>query len=129
MSLDDKFKKLMQRAFNPITPEDINLENDIISELILKNAVQIVGVDSKGEPLYSFTPKIKEVLPALYEEHLNLVNKEVMNLWEKGFININFLEDNPSITLTEKAFDYQQIMLLSSDEQWSLNETKRLMRP
>ena len=106
-----------------------NLEQDIIDKLILDNALEIVGIDkSNGEFLYAFTPKIKEVMPELYEDHLNTVNSDIMVLWEKGYLNIDLLQEEPVVTLSKKAFIKEEIDKLSNQEIWSLEEIKRLLK-
>ncbi len=105
-----------------------NLEQDIIDKLILNNALEVVGIDkTNGEFLYAFTPKIKEIMPELYEDHLNSVNTEIMILWEKGYLNIDLLQEEPVVTLSEKAFIKEEIDKLSNQEIWSLEEIKRLL--
>jgi hypothetical protein len=110
--------------FNPNSNEE-----EIIDKLLLENALEVVGIDkTNGEFLYAFTPKIKEVMPELYEDHLNFVNAEIMFLWEKGYINVDFLEEDPQVTLTEKAFLDKELSKLSTQELWSLEEIKRLLK-
>jgi hypothetical protein len=104
-------------------------EEDIIDQLLLENALEVVGIDkTNGEFLYAFTPKIKEVMPDLYEDHLNFVNSEIMLLWEKGYLNVDFLAEDPSVTLTDKAFIDEELKKLNSQELWSLEEIKRLLK-
>jgi hypothetical protein len=98
-----------------------------IEDLILNGGIEVIGLDSDGEPLYSFTPKLKILMPELYEEHLNSVNKEMMNLWEKGYVNIDFFEKDPLVTLTEKSLIDEEILKLSKEERWNLSELKRLL--
>ena len=58
-------------------------DSEIINELILNGGLEVSAMDQDtGEILYSFTPKIKELMPDLYQEHIQTVNQEVMNLWE-----------------------------------------------
>ena len=103
-------------------------EFETIDHLILNGGLEFVGIDENThEYLYSFTPKIKELMPELYQQHLDLVNFEVMNLWEKGFLNVDLMSDNPMISLTEKSFDDFELYKLSSAEQWSLSEIKRVL--
>ena len=98
----------------------------IIDELILEGGIDVAGVDpDTGEMLYTFTPKVKELMPELYQDHLNLVNDELMGLWEKGYVNINLLQDDPDISLTSKANDPEETIKLSKQERWSLQELKR----
>ena len=103
-------------------------ENELIEELILKGALEVVGFDSDNkELLYSITEKMKEVMPEIYEDHMNFVNKGMLDLWEKGFININMFEEDPTVTLTEKASDKRELSKLTKEEYWSINELKRLL--
>lgn len=100
--------------------------SEIIDHLILEGGIEVAGVDSDtGEMLYSFTPKVKEIMPDLYDDHLNFVNYELMVLWEKGYVNIDFLMDDPLISLAEKSYIPEEVDKLSKQEKWSLKELKR----
>jgi hypothetical protein len=104
-------------------------EDKIINGLILDGGLEVSAVDQEtGELLYSFTPKIKEIMPDLYEEHIQTVNFEVMNLWEKGFINLDLFEKDPIITITPKGLNKEEIERLSKQERWSLFEIIRLLQ-
>jgi hypothetical protein len=106
-----------------------NSDSEIINKLILNGGLEVSAMDQDtGEILYSFTPKIKELMPDLYQEHIQTVNQEVMNLWEKGFLNIDLFESDPIITITEKALNKKYIDTLSKQEQWSLLEIIRLLK-
>jgi uncharacterized protein YjgD (DUF1641 family) len=104
-------------------------EDKIIDNLILNGGLEVAAVDNdSGELLYSFTPKIKEIMPELYKEHMHDVNSQVMNLWEKGFINLDLFTSDPVITLTIKALDKEEVKTLSKQERWSLFEIVRLLQ-
>jgi hypothetical protein len=104
-------------------------EDQMIEKLILNGGLEAVAVDQEsGELLYSFTPKIQKLMPNLYNEHLNEVNSNVMNLWEKGFVNVDFFAQDPLITLTEKAVDSKSVSELSKQERWNLFEVIRLLK-
>ena len=104
-------------------------DDEIMNKLILDGALEVSAMDQEtGELLYSFTPKIKDVMPELYKEHMQTVNKDIMNLWEKGFVNMDFFVEDPTITLTDTAFDINLVKNLSKQEQWSLFEVKRLLK-
>lgn len=103
-------------------------EEDLMQKLILSGALQVAGVDSEtGEFLYQFTPKLKEVSPELYDDHINYVNGELMRLWEKGFVDINIADENPIVHLTPKAFDEKELNNLSKEDRWGIEEIKRLI--
>ena len=122
-------KEIFKRMFNPEDKNMIPDDQSAIDYLLLKGGLQVAGVDSKtGEFLYAFTPKIKDIMPELYHEHINGVNAEIMNLWEKGFLDIDFFSDNPIVNLSDKAFDISEVSKLDEKEQWSINEIKRLIK-
>lgn len=103
-------------------------EKEMVDKLILEGALEVAGVDSKtGELLYVFTPKLKEVMPELYDQHLNHVNSEIMRLWEKGFVDLDLMSENPIVTLTEKSFDEKELAMLSKRDRWGVEEIKRLL--
>lgn len=104
-------------------------EDKIIDDLILKGGLEVAALDEDtGEMLYSFTPKIQELMPDLYDEHIRGVNSEVMNLWEKGFLNLDLFVKDPIITITPKALNKEEIQGLSKQERWSLFEIIRLLQ-
>jgi hypothetical protein len=104
------------------------IETKLMEELILKGAIEFAGIDDEtGEMLYNFSNKIKDIMPELYEIHLSTINKDIMYFWEKGFVDIDLFLDNPSITLTEKAFNNKEIASLDIDKQRSLKEIKRIV--
>lgn len=102
-------------------------EDKIIEDLILKGALEVSGIDlDTGEPIYNFTKKLKEVNPELHKESFTYFYTEVLKLWENGFVNMNILEDNPIVSVTEKAFDKNETKKLTKDEKFSLNEIIRI---
>jgi hypothetical protein len=108
----------------------MNEEDNLIDDLILAGGLEISGIDeNSGEFLYTMTNKMKDLMPELYEEHLSHVNEEIMKLWEKGFVNVDMMSDDPIVTVTKKAYDIIEISKLSKEEAWSLEEIKRMMGP
>ena len=103
--------------------------SEIIDHLILEGGIEIAGVDPEsGEMLYAFTPKVREIMPELYHDHLNFVNDELMVLWEKGYVDIDFLKDDPLIYISDKSYDPEEVKKLSKQERWSLQELKRVVK-
>jgi hypothetical protein len=66
-------------------------------------------------------------MPDVYQDHIKSVNDEVMNLWEKGFLDIDLFLEDPIITITRKATSREAIGTLSKEEKWSLSEIVRLL--
>jgi hypothetical protein len=103
-------------------------EDRLIEDLILGGALEVAGIDSQtGEFLYNITPKLKDVLPDLYQDHIDTVNKNMLILWEKGYLNIDFMDDDPLVTIADKGLDLKEIKKLSQEEVFALEEIKRLL--
>jgi len=104
-------------------------EDKIIEKLILEGGLEVAGIDSEdGSLLYAFTPKIKELMPELYEDHINSVNSEILSLWERAYVDIDFLAKEPVVTLTDKSFDPAEMSKLRKQDVWAIEELKRLTR-
>jgi len=103
-------------------------EDKITFEILVESgAIEFAGVDEDGEMIYNFTNKLKDIAPDLFELHLNQLNSDIMHLWEKGFVTLNLLEDNPTAKLTEKAYDLFAIDTELDDHYRStLKELKRI---
>lgn len=121
-------QKLAKTFWTLLMFEDEQI-SEIIDHLILEGGIEIAGVDPEsGEMLYAFTPKVKEIMPELYHDHLNFVNDELMVLWEKGYVDIDFLKDDPLIYISDKSYDPDEVKKLSKQERWSLQELKRVVK-
>jgi hypothetical protein len=121
-------KKIFKRMFNPDGNNVNPKEQEIMDFLILNGGLEIVGVDSEnGSFLYSFTSKIKELMPELYEEHMRTVNSEILSLWERGYVNIDLLSEDPIVTISKKGLDENAFLELNKQDQWAIEELKRLM--
>ncbi len=122
-------KKLFKRMFNPDGKSMSSDENEMIEKLILEGAMEVAGVDAEnGELLYSFTPKIQQIMPQLYHDHLNRTNAEILSLWERGYVDIDFLAKEPVVTITDKSFDPVEMSKLRKQDLWAIEELKRLTR-
>jgi hypothetical protein len=105
--------------------------NDLIDYLILNGALEVSGVDQNtGDFLYSFTEKLEEVSPEIFESMVESFHQEVMYLWEKGFLNIDMTteEQSPMVSLTPKALDAVSVLELSDFEQQTLTSIIRAMK-
>jgi hypothetical protein len=102
-------------------------ENNMLDKLILSGAVAVSGIDEEtGEFLYQFTDKLKDISPAMYDEHISHINNLIMHFWQEGFFEINFEMDSPRVFLTEKAFDNSALSNLSKEDRWNIEEMKRI---
>ena len=101
---------------------------NIFDMLVLNGAIELAGVDPvSGEFLYSMTEKMIDIMPEVYEEHLNEVNKQIMFLWEEGFITIDLFDENPLVNITAKALDEKELVKLDLESLGYLNEIKRVL--
>lgn len=99
-----------------------------IDDLISSGALEVVGVDSvTGEMLYNFTDKLKDICPELHIEVNNMFSSHMMKLWELDMISMDVMNENPLVTLTNKAFDLELIKSLDEDLLHTLNEVKRTL--
>jgi hypothetical protein len=90
------------------------MDDDItrIDELILNGAMEVDGITESGSFLYKFTDKLKDIDPELYKNIIQVMYKEVLFLWETGFISMDITSNDPVINLTQKAFDKNSTDLL-----------------
>lgn len=100
----------------------------MIEDLILNGSLEVSAIDMEtGEPLYTFTEKLKDVNPVLHEEALNFFSREALKLWESGFLDMDVTQKNPTVKLTEKALNEEEILKLDKDKQSTLRQIKKYM--
>jgi len=102
-------------------------EDFIFMNLIENGAIEYAGLNEEGEPIYNFTDKLKDINPDLFNIHQTQLNREVMFLWEQGFITVDLLQDNPDVGLTEKSFDEESLNSLDDIYKTVLKEIKRIL--
>lgn len=102
-------------------------EDFIFMDLIENGAIEYAGINEEGEPVYNFTEKLKDINPDLFNIHQTQLNREVMFLWEQGFITVDLLQDNPDVGLTEKSFDKKSVEMLDDIYKTVLKEIKRIL--
>lgn len=64
-----------------------------LSHYIEIGAISIEGVDPNGELILSVTDKAKELAPDLWKAHIEYVDKQLINLYEKGLIEVEYNEN------------------------------------
>jgi len=104
-------------------------DQEFIDTLILEGALVIKGIDSRtGEIMYSFTEKLKEMAPDLYDGFLELIHLSIMSLWEQGFVKMDPTEDNPSVLPSDLALDENNWSSLSQTDYQTLSALMRSFR-
>jgi hypothetical protein len=67
-------------------------------------AVEVAGIQEDGEFLYEITEKAKDVAPELWESHIEYIDNTILDLYEKGLVQIEYNEDlEASISVSEEA--------------------------
>lgn len=56
-------------------------------------AISIEGVDPNGELILSVTDKAKELAPDLWQAHIEYVDKQLIDLYKKGLIEVEYNEN------------------------------------
>lgn len=96
-------------------------DEEFIDYLILNGAVEVAGIDSTtGEFLYSFTEKLAEVDPEMYQRSIDMFQSIVRVLWQKGFLDMNIDAANPTVRLNPKALDEEAKSVLPVEERTAL---------
>jgi hypothetical protein len=91
--------------------------NDLIAYLIQEGALEVHGYHEKADSfIYRITPKMKEIMPTMFEEHFKFINDIAFGLWNKGYIEIKFDEKGPLVMLIPDL-DYDEIMDKVSEEE------------
>lgn len=95
----------------------MDVDPNSIEHLILEGAAEVAGIDlESGEMMYTFTSKIQDVNPRLYEEINQYVENSILSMWEKDFVEIDLFSEEPRIRVTEKAFDKESLEELDQKE-------------
>lgn len=103
-------------------------EDDAIDQLILLGALEVAGIDiESGDPIYNFTEKLMDISPELYKEVSLYFSRETMYLWSDGFLNMDVTQKNPIVKITSKAFDEEEVLKLSKEQQYTLREIIRVI--
>lgn len=77
-----------------------------LSYYIEIGAISIEGVDPNGELILSVTEKAKEVAPDLWKTHIEYVDKQLIDLYLKGLIEIEYDENlEATFKLSPKAVE------------------------
>lgn len=68
-------------------------------------AIELAGVDESGEMIFAINDIAEEIAPELWEAHSQYVDKTILDLYEAGYVNIEYDENlEASIGLTEEGY-------------------------
>ena len=67
---------------------------EAMERLIEEGAAILDGIDEDGEPIYKFDMNVlEEVMPELHQAMMDDMDKVLIDLYEKGLIEIDYDED------------------------------------
>lgn len=78
---------------------------EIMEYLLEEGAAFLDGIDEDGEPIYGFDMEIlEEVMPELYQVMQDDIDKELINLYQKGLIEVEYDEElNAHMNISEEG--------------------------
>jgi hypothetical protein len=98
-----------------VSEEDLS---NIILQLIEMGALEVRGYDSVSDQfIYNLTPKCKEILPDLFEEHFKMINELAFKLWSKDIIDLTFDKDGIPMVMPKNIEYTRSIMNDLPDEE------------
>jgi hypothetical protein len=60
-------------------------------------AIEVIGIEDDGEFIFRITDAAKELAPELWEAHEEHINSTLIELYEKGLINVSYDESLEAI--------------------------------
>ena len=60
-------------------------------------AIEVMGIEDDGEFIFKITDSAKELAPELWKAHEDHVNSTLLELYEKGLINVSYDESLEAI--------------------------------
>ena len=82
-----------------------NSDDDRMSYYLEIGAIELAGVDETGEMIFSINEKAKELAPELWEAHTEYVDKTLMDLYQAGYVKIDYDENlEAMISLSEEGY-------------------------
>jgi hypothetical protein len=88
--------------------EEHEKEIEMQQHLIDEGVLEIYGMSEDGEPVYRMNLiKLKKSFPPLYNEIIEEMDKDLMNLYEQGLVDVSYDENlDATFSLTPEAHEY-----------------------
>jgi hypothetical protein len=69
-------------------------------------AIEIAGVDDNGELIFAINESSKDLAPELWQAHMDYVDRTLLDLYESGYINIEYDENlEATISISQEGYD------------------------
>lgn len=92
-------------------PEKLDSEEQKIAEIFAvleeTGAIELIGLDQTGEPVYRITEKCKDVFPEFYDMYRQEMSQTCYDLWHMGVVNVMFNTDT-TISIYFTADNYSK---------------------
>jgi len=100
-----------------------SVDEEMIQYLISMGALEYVFDDEDGEPIYRMTPEARDMIPDLYDNHIQDFNAMVFSLWTKNMIDVVFDEmGDPMVSLNDNSENKEMVDKLDKEEREVLKE-------
>ena len=68
-------------------------DNEKLAHYLEIGVVELAGMDENGELIYAIHESAKELAPELWEAHMEYVDRELIDLYQKGYVKVDYDEN------------------------------------
>ena len=69
------------------------MDDELLNMYIDMGVIKVSGVDESGEFIFTIDPIAQEIAPELWEAHTSFVDATLVDLFEKGLLDIEYDEN------------------------------------
>ena len=69
------------------------MEEDMFQKYVDMGIIKMSGIDDNGEFIFTIDESAKDVAPELWEAHTNFVDATLLDLFEKGLLDLEYDEN------------------------------------
>ena len=81
-------------------------EDEKLAYYLEVGAIEVVGIQDDGEFIFKINESAKDLAPELWDAHEDYVNDTLLDLYEKGLINVSYDESLEAIVeITPEGMD------------------------
>lgn len=95
--------------------------SDALKQMLDDGSLEPAGVGDDGEPLYRMVVDVcRKLHPEVFGEAYSRFMADINDLWQKGYVNVNFLADDIEVSMTDRTpgadLDERQLQFLHEVE-------------
>ena len=81
-------------------------EDEKLAYYLEVGAIEVVGIQDDGEFIFKINESAKDLAPELWDAHEDYVNDTLLELYEKGLINVSYDESlEAMVEITPEGMD------------------------